>query len=331
MITLDQIRQAQAEFPDVIRRTPILPSEALSEQVGAAVWLKCENLQVTGSYKARAAFTLLSRLGAEQKRRGAALSSSGNFASAVAYMGRLLGIPTTVVMMQKTSPFKAEKTARYGAEIVWCENRFEARFEALRQLEAERGLTVIHTLEDPTVPIGHGTAGIEIIEQLPTVEMVLVPISTGGLIAGVATAIKEMNPRVKVVGVQPEGANAAYLSFRSGRIVTIAETKTICDGLTATRPGTLMFSHIERYVDDIVLVAEEAIRQAVAWLAKHDHLVVEPSGAVGIAALMTGTVALEGNVVAFLSGGNIAPGLLADILAENHSVQARSWRKYPEE
>lgn len=320
MISLDEIRQAHAEFPPVIRRTPLLPSESLSEQVGTAVWLKCENLQITGSYKPRAAFTLLSRLSPEQKRRGAALSSSGNFASAFAYMGRLLGVPTTVVMMQKTSPLKAEKTARYGAEIVWCENRFEARFDALRRLEQERGLTIINTLEDANVPIGHGTAGIEIIEQLPAVNMVLVPISTGGLIAGVATAIKELNAQVKVIGVQPEGSNAAYLSFRAGRIVTIPETKTICDGLTATRPGELMFAHIQRYVDDIVLVSDDAVRAAVAWLAEKDHLVVEPSGAVGVAALLTGKIEGRGNVVAFLSGGNVTPRLLAEFLSENSDV-----------
>lgn len=316
MITLDEIRKAREEFPDVIRRTPLLPSESLSEQVRAAVWLKCENLQVTGSYKARAAFTLLSRLSPDQKRRGAALSSSGNFASAFAYMGRLLGIPTTVVMMQKTSPLKAEKTARYGAEIVWCENRFEARFEALRRLERERGLTIINTLEEANVPIGHGTAGVEIIEQLSTTDIVLVPISTGGLIAGVATAVKELNPNVTVIGVQPEGSNAAYLSFRAGRIVTIPETRTICDGLTATRPGELMFAHIQRYVDDIVVVDDDAVRAAVAWLAEKDHLVVEPSGAVGVAALVTGKIQARGNVVALLSGGNIAPRLLAEILME---------------
>jgi threonine dehydratase len=317
MITLEQIKQARLEYPSVIRLTPLVVSDDLSEHIGASVWLKCENLQVTGAYKPRAAFTLLDRLSDEQKRRGAALSSSGNFASAFAYMGRLLGIPTAIVMMQKTSPLKAEKTNRYGGEIVWCENRFEARFETLKRLEAERGLTVINTLEEPNVPIGHGTAGLEIVEQLPNADMVLVPISTGGLIAGVATALKESNPRIKVIGVQPEGSNAAYLSYRAGKVVTIAGTNSICDGLTATRPGELMFAHIQRYVDDIVLVGDEDIKAAVAWLAEHDKLVVEPSGAVGVAALMTGKVKASGNVVALLSGGNILPSLLAEILTKH--------------
>jgi threonine dehydratase len=317
MITLEQIKQARSEYPPVMRTTPLVASDDLSEQVGASVWLKCENLQVTGSYKPRAAFTLLHRLSDEQKRRGAALSSSGNFASAFAYMGRLLGIPTAIVMMQKTSPLKAEKTIRYGGEIVWCENRFEARFETLKRLEAERGLVTINTLEEPNVAIGHGTAGLEIAEQLPNVDLVLVPISTGGLIAGVATALKESNPRTKVIGVQPEGSNAAYLSYRAGKVVTIPGTNSICDGLTATRPGELMFAHIQRYVDDVVLVSDDEVKATVAWLAERDKLVVEPSGAVGVAALMTGKVRASGNVVALLSGGNILRSLLAEILAKH--------------
>jgi len=317
MITLNEIRQARAEFPTLIRRTPLLKSESLSEQLGATVWLKCENLQVTGSYKARAAFTLLNRLSADQKKRGAALTSSGNFAVAFAYMGRLLGVPTAIVMMKKTSPLKVETTRRYGGEVVLCENRFEARFETLRQLEAERGIVAINHLEDPTVAIGHGTVALEILEQLPEADTVLVPISTGGLLAGVAAAVKETKPSAQVIGVQPEGSDATYRSFRAGKVVTIAEVNTICDALTATHPGELMFSFIRRYVDDVVLVSDEEVRAAVAFLVRHDKLVVEPSGAVGVAALRAGKVKAKGNAVALLTGGNVAPSLLAEILRRN--------------
>ncbi|GBC82840.1 L-threonine ammonia-lyase [bacterium HR10] len=308
------IERARAELPPYIRRTPLLRSEELSATLGHPIWLKCENLQITGSYKARAAFTLLHRLGEDARRRGVALTSSGNFATAFAYMGRRLGIPTVLVMMRKTSPFKAERTARFGGEIVWCEDRFEARFETLRRLETERGLIAINHLEDPNVVIGHGTIGAEILEQLPETPTILVPISTGGLIAGIALAVKERNPRASVIGVQPEGSNATYLSFKAGTIVSIPETHTICDALTATRPGTLMFSLIQRYVDDIVLVTDEAVAEAVAWLAHEEKLVVEPSGAIGIAALRSGRVTPHGPTVALLSGGNIAPVHLAEIL-----------------
>ncbi|GBC77886.1 L-threonine ammonia-lyase [bacterium HR08] len=313
-ITGSDIERARAELPPYIRRTPLLRSEELSAALGHPIWLKCENLQITGSYKARAAFTLLHRLGEDARRHGVALTSSGNFATAFAYMGRRLGVPTVLVMMRKTSPFKAEQVARLGGEIVWCEDRFEARFETLRRLEAERGLIAINHLEDPTVVIGHGTIGLEILEQLPEVPTVLVPISTGGLIAGIALAVKERHPQASVIGVQPEGSKATYLSFKAGAIVSIPETRTICDALTATRPGTLMFSLIQRYVDDIVLVADEAVAEAVAWLAREEKLVVEPSGAVGIAALRSGQVTPHGPTVALLSGGNIAPAHLAEIL-----------------
>lgn len=313
-VTGSDIERARAELPPYIRRTPLLRSEELSATLGHPIWLKCENLQITGSYKARAAFTLLHRLGEDARRRGVALTSSGNFATAFAYMGRQLGVPTVLVMMRKTSPFKAERTARFGGEIVWCEDRFEARFETLRRLETERGLIAINHLEDPNVVIGHGTIGAEILEQLPEASTILVPISTGGLIAGIALAVKERNPRASVIGVQPEGSNATYLSFKAGTIVSIPETRTICDALTATRPGTLMFSVIQRYVDDIVLVTDEAVAEAVAWLAREEKLVVEPSGAVGIAALRSGRVTPHGPTVALLSGGNIAPTRLAEIL-----------------
>ncbi len=313
-ITIAEIERARAAFPPIIRQTPLLKSEQLSASLGCPIWLKCENLQITGSYKARAAFTLLHRLGEEAKRRGVALTSSGNFAMAFAYMGRWLGVPTVLVMMRRTSPFKAEQVARFGGEIVWCEDRFEARFETLRRLEVERGLLAINHMEDPNVVIGHGTIGLEILEQLPEAPMVLVPISTGGLIAGIALALKERDPRASVVGVQPEGANATYLSFKAGTIVTIPETRTICDALTATRPGTLMFSLIQRYVDDVVMVSDEEVAEAVAWLAREEKLVVEPSAAVGVAALRSGRVIPRGLTIALLSGGNIAPAHFAQLL-----------------
>lgn len=317
MITLAEIEEAQQELPPEVVRTPVLRADALSEETGGTVFLKTENLQVTGSYKARAAFTILNRLSDDQQRRGAAISSSGNFAAAFAYMGTLLGIPTTVVMMQKTAPYKVERTRRFGAEVVLCENRHESRWETLDRLNAERGITTINTFEEPNVIRGHGTIGLEIMEQIPDGDVVLIPISSGGLIAGVATAVKAIRPSVRVIGVQPEGSQAMYRSFRQGRVCGIDEARTICDALIAARPGALPFEHVQRYVDDVVLVSDEQVKYAVRTLAGAAKLVVEPSGAVGVAAMQSGVVDVHGKtVIALVSGGNIAPGQLAGILRE---------------
>ncbi|NIR52396.1 threonine/serine dehydratase [candidate division KSB1 bacterium] len=307
MVTLQEINDTRNKLPEEIVRTPLLQSEDLSDRFGCSAFLKCENLQVTGSYKSRAAFTILNNLSSEQKRTGAAISSSGNFASAFAFMGRLLNIPTTVVMMEKTAPFKVEKTKRYGAEVVLCENRFEARWETLDKLERERGMVAINTFEAPEVVAGHGTIGLEILQDLGDVETILVPISSGGLLAGIATAVKEIDPRVKLIGVQPEGSNAMYQSFKEGSPQSIDKVDTMCDALVATKPGALPFEHVQKYVDDVVLVDEDSVKQAVALLFEAAKLVVEPSGAVGIAAILAGKVLVDNQkVVALLSGGNVS-------------------------
>ncbi|MFQ5864964.1 MAG: threonine/serine dehydratase, partial [bacterium] len=265
--------------------------------------------------KARAAFTILNSLTPAQKQKGAAISSSGNFASAFAFMGRLLGVPTTVVMMEKTAPFKIEKTKRYGAEVVLCENRFEARWETLAKLEKKQGLTTINTFESPHVIAGHSTIGLEIMEDLPDAEIILVPISSGGLLAGVAASVKETNPKVKIIGIQPEGSNAMYLSFKHGSLQTINKVDTICDALVATRPGALPFEHVQKYVDDVVLVSDSAVQKAVGLLFENAKLVVEPSGAVGIAALLDRKVTVKDKkVIALLSGGNVSKERFAEIL-----------------
>lgn len=316
LVTLDQIRDARAKLPRQIVRTPLLVSEDLSEVAGTDVWLKPENLQVTGSYKARAAFTMLNNLPAEQRAAGAAISSSGNFASAWAYMGRLLGIPTAVVMQEKTSPLKIEKTRRYGAEVILCPNDFDTRWRTLFNLEPERGIRAINTFEYPDVISGHGTIGLEMVEDLPDVDTVLVPVSSGGLIAGIATAVKELRPSARVIGIQPVGAAAVYDSFRRGEITRVEKVDTICDALIAAVPGALPFAHIQRYVDDMALVTDAEVKSAIAWLVEKSKLVVEAGGAVGVAALLSGKVQASGKTVVLLSGGNILPATLAQYLQE---------------
>jgi len=315
LVTVQQIAEARAKLPSAVIHTPMLLNEELSQRLKKRVFFKCDNLQVTGSYKARGAFTILNNLPHDQKHRGAALSSSGNFAQAFAYMGRLLGIPTTVVMMEKTAPFKVERTRKFGAEVVLVPNDFEKRFEVLRQLKEEKGIHPVFTFEDPDVVIGHGTLGLEIVDDHPEPATVLIPVSSGGLIAGVATAIKERVPNARVIGVQPEGANATYLSWQRGEVVRLPSVDSICDALIAQYPGDLMFAHMRRYVDDVVVVSDEQVKEAIRFVAEYGKQVVEPGGAVTVAALLSGAVRPDTeSVIAHLSGGNIALPRLAEYL-----------------
>jgi threonine dehydratase len=315
-VTLAEIQEAGHRLPSAIVRTPLLRSEELERICGTPVFMKAENLQVTGSYKARAAFTMLNNLPADARSAGAAISSSGNFASAWAYMGRLLGIPVAVVMQEKTSPLKIEKTRRYGAEVILCPNDFDARWSTLFALEGERGMTVINTFEYPDVIRGHGTIGLEIVKELPDLDTVLVPVSSGGLLAGVATAVKELRPGARVIGIQPTGSTAAYTSFQRGEVTRTEKVDTICDALIAAFPGDLPFAHMLRYVDEMALVPEEDVKAAIRWLVEHAKLVVEAGGAVCAAALLTGKVRPTGKTAVLLSGGNILPATLADCIRE---------------
>jgi len=323
LVSLAQVQQARSELPPQVIRTPMLVSDGLSARAGATVYLKPENLQITGSYKVRAAYTILNRLSPEQKRRGAALSSSGNFAGAWGYMGRLLGVPVAVVAQEHTAPIKLEKARNWGAEVVLCANSFDARWETLSALERERGILAINNYEHPDVIIGHGTIGLEIVEDVPDVDTVLVPVSSGGLLAGVATAVKALRPSARVVGVQPEGSNAVYTSFKAGEVRRIAKVNSICDALVAAQPGTVPFAHITRSVDDMVLVSDDETKAAVRWLAESAKLTVEAGGAVSAAAVLAGKVRLQGPAVVLLSGGNIAPATLAAYLLEGPPVPAR--------
>jgi threo-3-hydroxy-L-aspartate ammonia-lyase len=314
MVTAAEIESALRRLPPEIVRTPLLPCPALQE--GGSTFLKAESLQVTGSYKARAAYTVLAGLSPAAQRRGAVLASSGNFAAAFAFMGRQLGIPTAVVMMRKTAAYKVERTRRLGAEIVFCEDRWEAREELLARLETERGMTVIHHYEDPLVIAGHGTIGLEILEDCPEVDRVLVPVSSGGLLAGIAAAVKARRPSARVIGVQPEGADAMARSLEAGHVVRIPEARTRCDALVATHPGELPFQHAQRDVESVVRVSEAAIADAVRFLVTEAKLVAEPGGAVTTAALLSGRVPPgSGPTVALVSGGNIAPDRLAALLS----------------
>lgn len=317
LITLAEIQSAHDRLPDIIRRTPVVPLAREAAEVGyEALFLKLENLQVTGAYKVRAAFNMIRVLGPENLKNGLVLTSSGNFAQAFALAGRMFEVPIVVVMMDRTSPFKVDAARGYGAEVVFCGDDALARQPTAERLAAERGMTVIDTWEERPIPAGHGSIGFELLDQVPDVECVLAPVSSSGLIAGVATAIKESAPHVSVIGVQPERANAAYVSRQKGAPTTIDYWDSMADGLSAVRPGAFPFAHVQRYVDDIVLVSEDDIAAAFRTLLFRGKVLGEPAGVVAAAGFLSGKVAQDRKTVALVTGGNVVPEVAQRLLAD---------------
>ena len=314
-ITLERIVDAYERMAPPVRVTPILPVARSSAEVGRErLFLKAEHLQVTGSYKARAAFHILRSLDEEGRRKGIVMSSSGNFAQAFAYAGPVVGSPVAIVMPDYTADVKVQSTRDYGAQVVICPT-FADRDPTVERVAEEQGMIALHSFEHPEVPIGHSGIGLEILEQVPDVETVLIPISSGGLAAGIAVAIKENRPEVEVLGVQPEGGNAAYLSWQAGVVRTIENWHSMADALSGRRPGELPFRYLQRYLDDIVLVSEEAIAESVRTILFRTKTLAEPGGATAAAAFLDGKVDNDRVTVAIASGGNIQPSALDMILA----------------
>jgi threonine dehydratase len=275
--------------------------------------LKCESLQPGGAFKIRGAYNMVAQLTDEQRRRGVITYSSGNHGQAMALAARELGAPAVVVMPKTAPRIKIEGARSFGAEVIFegttsVERRVRAEREA-----AERGLTMVPPFDHPWIIAGQGTAGLEILEQHPDVGAVLVPIGGGGLIAGVAAAIKLTRPAVRVIGVEPEGAAAMKASVDAGHPVTLDKTETIADGLMPVRPGDLTFAHVREYVDDILTVTDLQIVDAVLWLYSNAKIVAEPSGAATVAAALTAKPRLPGPVVAIVSGGNIGLDTLEEL------------------
>lgn len=310
LITLDQIKCAREALPKVIRRTPILPLPRDPSKTGReTLFFKAENLQVTGAYKPRAAFTILNTLPNDARKMGVVISSSGNFAQAFAYGGTCQDIPVVVVMPNQTSSYKVNATRGYGAEVFFCEDSI-ARQPTVERISKERGMTAVNTWEDPMTIAGHGTLGLEILDDLPTVEQILVPVGSAGLAAGIATAVKKSRSDVSVIGVQPERANAAYVSLQRGEPTTIDYWDSMADGLAPIRPGDLPFRHIQEYLDDIVLITERDIAKAFRSLLHLGKILAEPSGAVAPAAYLANKVDITKETVAIVSGGNLTQGVM---------------------
>ncbi|MFJ5303151.1 pyridoxal-phosphate dependent enzyme [Streptomyces sp. NPDC088350] len=305
-ITLDDVRDAAAQIKGVAHRTPVLRSRTLDALVGAEVFLKCENFQRIGAFKFRGAYNAASRLTPEELTRGIAAYSSGNHAQAVALAARELGTTAVIVMPEDTPASKLAATAGYGAEIVTYDRYHGDRVAIGEALAAERGLTLIPPYEHPHIMAGQGTAALELLEEVGELDAVLVPVGGGGLIAGTATAVKGLNPGTRVIGVEPEAGDDTKRSLEAGRRVSVPVPRTIADGQAADIPGELTFSVNRRLVDEIALVGDEEIKDAMRFAFERLKIVVEPSGATPLAALLAGRVGpLSGRVGMIVSGGNI--------------------------
>lgn len=315
-VALADVQAAAGRLKGVINQTPLQVSRTLGALTGNEVYLKPESLQRTGSFKIRGAYNRIATLSDAERARGVITYSSGNHAQGTACAASLLGVEAVVVMPEDAVPAKAAATRGYGAEVVFCGTDSLQRQQRAMELVAERGYTVVPPFDDPMIIAGQGTAGLEILAEQPDVETVLVPVGGGGLVSGVALAIKESNPQVRVIGVEPAGGADARESLRRGEIYTAPTIDTIADGLRTKRIGTLNFGVMRRYLDDIVVVSDAEIMRAMHLLLTRAKLLVEPSGSVAVAALMADRAGLKGQrVVCVLSGGNADVELVGRVLA----------------
>lgn len=304
-LSLTDIRTAHARIQDKINRTPVMTSESLDAMAGARLYFKCENLQKVGAFKARGATNAVFSLAEDEALRGVATHSSGNHAAALARAAKLRGIPAYIVMPSNAPKVKQASVSRYGGKIIFCEPTLEAREAAAARIVEETGATLIHPYNDLRVMAGQGTSALELLEEVPDLDLILCPVGGGGNLSGMAVAAKGIKPGIRVVGVEPKGADDASRSFRSGHIEPMTNPKTIADGLR-TSLGDKTFPEIRRHVDDIVTVSEDSIVKGMRTLWEVMKLVVEPSGAVSYAALVEGQLDARGKKVGLLlSGGNV--------------------------
>lgn len=315
-VTIDDIRDAAARLAGVAHRTPVVRSRTLDDLVGAEVHIKCENLQRIGAFKFRGAYNAASRLSPEQLAKGIAAYSSGNHAQAVALAARELGSSAVILIPEDTPQSKKDATAGYGAEIVTYDRYTGDRVAIGEALAAERGLALIPPYEHPHVIAGQGTAALELLEEAGSLETLVVPIGGGGLIAGSSTAAKAVQPGIRVVGVEPAAGDDTKRSLEAGERVSIPVPRTIADGQAAEIPGELTFSINRKLVDDVALVTDDQIRDAMRFAFERLKLVIEPSGATGLAALLSGQVAVSGKVGVIISGGNVSPERFAELVAK---------------
>jgi len=317
LVTLFDIKAAAERIAPVAVRTPLLPFDTLSEQLGSPLLLKPEMLQRGGAFKFRGAYNFLAQLTPGELDRGVIAPSSGNHAQAVALAAKLFGVKAVVVMPTTVTPAKRGGAERLGARIELAGTTTQDRYERALQLMDAEGLTMVPPYDHEWIIAGQGTAGLEIAQELPDVDTVLVPVGGGGLSAGVATAIKLLVPTARIIGVEPSGSPKLSKARAAGRPVRIPAHPGLADGLLAVEVGGLTFAHHERFLDDVVQVDDEALPGAMRLLLDRMKLVAEPSGAITVAALLTGAVEPRGKTVALLSGGNVEWDGMCAVLNSN--------------
>jgi threonine dehydratase len=324
---LSEFEQALANVRQVAIETPVLHSHYLSKLVGQEVWLKCENLQRTGAYKVRGAFNRMSKLTKEEKKKGVIAASAGNHAQGVALAAKKLGIKATVYMPFGASLPKVAATRNYGAKVVLFGATFAEALKAAQEQAKQTGEIFIPPFDHIDVVLGQGTVGVEIMEQHPDVSTIVVAIGGGGLAAGVAVAAKltahALGKKVRVIGVQAENVAPYPVSIKSGKLTEVVATPTIADGIAVAKPGRVPFELIKQHIDKVVTVSEDEIAQAILVLMERSKQVVEPAGAVAVAALISGKAKAKGKTVAILSGGNMDPLLLQRVIRHGLSASDR--------
>lgn len=314
MLTLDKFEEATEVVRRVTADTKLVYSEHFSSITGNRIWLKPENMQVTGAYKIRGAYYKISTMSEEERKRGLITASAGNHAQGVAYAAKAYGVPATIVMPTTTPLIKVERTRSYGARVVLHGDVYDDACEKALQLAEEEGYTFIHPFDDLTVATGQGTIAMEIVKELPLVDYILVPVGGGGLAAGISTLTKLLNPKIKVIGVEPAGANCLQVSLEKGEVTTLPSVSTIADGTAVKRPGETIFPYLAENLDDVITVEDDELVVAFLDMVENHKMIVENSGLLTVAALKHLDVKGK-KIVSVLSGGNM------DVITMSQVVQ----------
>lgn len=322
MLTLDKIYHAAYVLREVARKTDLILAPGLSQE--NTIYLKTENLQVTGSFKLRGAYYKISQLSEEEKKHGIIACSAGNHAQGVALASQKNNIPCLICMPDGAPLSKVEATKKYGAEVCLVKNTYDDAYARAIEIQKEQGRTLIHPFDDDDVIAGQGTIGLEILDQLSSADAVIVPVGGGGLLSGVAFAIKNLNPNCKVYGVQAAGAPSMYRSIKDGKMITLDSVNTFADGIAVKHPGDITYDMISKYVDDMAIVSEDEIAAAILALMEKQKLVAEGAGAVSVAAAMFNKFNLQGKkIVCLVSGGNIDVSFLNRVVTRGLIMSGR--------
>ncbi|NEZ46593.1 threonine ammonia-lyase [Clostridium niameyense] len=314
-LNLQKIKQAQKNIGSVVRKTPLFYSSTFSRETGYEIYLKCENKQKTGAFKLRGAYNKIVSLSQEEKQNGVIASSAGNHAQGVAYAATAFGIKSTIVMPKTAPQAKVQATKGYGAEVVQFGEVYDECYSKALEIQKESGATFVHPFNDIDVMAGQGTIALEILEELPDADAIIVPIGGGGLIAGIATAAKAIKPDIKIIGVQPSIIASTKASLKEDKIVTLPGAKSLADGISVKTPGDITFDYIKKYVDEVVTVSEDEIAYGIFKLMEKSKLISEGAGASTVAALLADKIKIPGKkIVSLISGGNIDIAMISKII-----------------